>query len=512
MTVIDFAAGPPPAAAIKAAGHTGVMLYISDAREPWMTGKNPSREYLDSLDREGIKFGFVYQFRKGGSMSAGDAGRGFAGGAEDAAIALRRLNELRCSEHPVFFAVDWDVSLHEWNTRVADYFRGAASKLGKERVGIYGHSRVVDWAREDDLVAEVAPGRVLGWVTRSWGSLNADGSPRGRDYAVLFQGVHNVPGPGGVPIDINEVFHGEWGWRKVADRRVNRPPIPGFTLHPVEWPCDLTIDTPDSGWRDPKLTQCSVIHTTENGDATPPENVANWQRNPANQSSYNTLIGADATGAKSIRTNPDNRRSWSAGEPGNTNAVHMSNIGYAARTRAQWLANPKQLEKNAEWCADQHLRYDRPLVWLNDRQVARGDKGFCSHGTWFRGRGGPAYRSDPGDGYPHDIVLARAREIAEGTGGITVAEADRIIQFIIDYLGPNNSDTKDNREQLTGGRDRIPGNLKASYPGWDLDRLVKSAREKKFRGLTLVEMCALAVGASDDDKAAARAAAAPKEK
>ena len=507
MTVIDFAAGPPSAAAIKAAGHTGAVLYISDPREPWMTGKNPSREYLDSLDREGIKYAFVYQYRKGGSMASGDAGRGFAGGKADADLALRRLNELQRPGLPVFFAVDWDVTLAEWNGGVADYFRGAMSKLGRERVGIYGHSRVVHWALEDDVVAEVAPGRVLGWVTRSWGSLNADGSPQGRDYAVLFQGTHNVPGPDGVQIDINEVFHGEWGWRKVADRRTDAP---RFDLAPVEWPCDLTIDTPDSGWRDPHATQCAVIHTTENGDTTPPENVANWQRNPANGSSYNVLIGADATGAKSIRTNPDNRRSWSAGEPGNTAAIHMSNIGFAARTRAQWLANPKQLEQNAQWCADQHLRYGRPLEWLSAAEVRAGKKGFTSHGNWYHGRGGPAYRSDPGDHYPHDVVLARAHEIVN-QGGITVSEADRIIEFMKGYLGPGLSDTKDNREQLTGGRDKHPGDLKKSYPGWDLARLVASAREKEFTGLTLVEMCAVAIAGTDDDLAAARAAANPKE-
>lgn len=503
MTVIDYSAGPPSAASIKAAGHQGAVLYISDPREPWMTGKNPSREYLDSLDREGIKYAFVYQYRAGGSMAAGDAGRGFAGGRADADLALRRLNDLQRPGLPVFFAVDWDVTLAEWNGGVADYFRGAMDKLGRERVGIYGHSRVVHWALEDDVVAQVAPGRVLGWVTRSWGSTYPNGQPRGRDYAVLFQGVHNVRGPEGVAIDINTVFHGEWGWRKIADRRTSAP---RFDLAPVQWPCDLTIDTPDSGWRDPKRCQAGVIHTTENNNTTPPENVANWQRNPANGSSYNVLIGADATGARSIRTNPDNRRSWSAGEPGNTQALHMSNLGWAARKRAEWLANPRQLEKNALWCADLHVRYGLPLRWLSPADLRAGRKGFTSHGNWYHGRGGPAYRSDPGAGYPHDVVLARADEIVN-QGGLTVSEADRIIDHINRYLGPNNSDTKDIRQQITGGRDMIPGDLEASYPGWDLDRLVAAARDKGFRGLTLVEMNAVVLGGSEDDLAAARAAA-----
>ncbi|ODQ97031.1 hypothetical protein BFG51_02610 [Dietzia alimentaria] len=94
----------------------------------------------------------------------------------------------------------------------------------------------------------------------------------------------------------------------------------------------------------------------------------------------------------------------------------------------------------------------------------------------------------------------------------TVAEADRVIDFIKNYVGPIGSDTKDNRAQLTGARDNVPGDLAKSYPGWDLARLLASAREKQFTGLTLVEMCAVAIGGTHNDHAAARAAANPKEK
>lgn len=55
-------------------------------------------------------------------------------------------------------------------------------------------------------------------------------------------------------------------------------------------------------------------------------------------------------------------------------------------------------------------------------------------------------------------------------GGLTVSEADRIIKhfedFLIGYLGPLISDVKDVREQITGSRDSIPGDLVASYRGW----------------------------------------------
>ena len=217
MTVLDFSAGLPDPGKIKLAGHDGVMLYCSPARESWMRGKQPPRAYLDRLDAAGIKFGFVWQFRAGGSVTAGDAGRGRAGGVDDARQAQRYLDDVSCSGHPVYFAVDWDISLAEWNTAVADYFRGAASVLGKQRVGIYGHSRVVHWAMEDAVVADVAPGRVLGWVTSSW-----SGGHTGVDYATLWQGTHNVPGPDGVHVDINTPYVDEWGWRALPPGQVAR--------------------------------------------------------------------------------------------------------------------------------------------------------------------------------------------------------------------------------------------------------------------------------------------------
>lgn len=493
-TVIDFSAGPPSAESIKAAGHTGVVLYISEGREAWMTGKNPSREYLDSLDREGIKFAFVFQYRKGGSMASGDAGRGFDGGYADAKESLHRLNELNCSGHPVFFAVDWDITLQEWNGRVGEYFRGAIAKLGRERVGIYGHSRVVHWAMEDDVVAEVAPGRVLGWVTESWRSRHPDGTPRGQEYSVLFQGTHNVGGPDGVQVDINQVFHDEWGWRSVADRRTEAPRI---ELAPVEYPCDMVIDTPDSGWRDPASCQAGVFHTTENGDATPPENVANWQLNPANQSSYNVLVGADATGAKTIRTNPDNRRSWSTGEPGNTSAIHCSGVGWAARTRAQWLANPRQLERMAEWAADLHLRYRLPLVWLTPDDLRAGRKGFTSHGNWWQGIGGPAPRTDPGAGFPHDVVLARAQELTnhEGDDDMSFTDDDRRKLNEVHFQLTHKFDSRYDLDRLKRGEITEDQVYKDAMIGYVLNTDSRSERAKSVTLPAIVEVLEWVKGA-----------------
>ena len=62
------------------------------------------------------------------------------------------------------------------------------------------------------------------------------------------------------------------------------------------------------------------------------------------------------------------------------------------------------------------------------------------------------------------------------------------------FNGPIGADVKDIRQQVTGGRDSIAGDLAASYPGWDVDSLVNAAEDKirAGQGLTTTEMLALA--------------------
>ena len=90
------------------------------------------------------------------------------------------------------------------------------------------------------------------------------------------------------------------------------------------------------------------------------------------------------------------------------------------------------------------------------------------------------------------------------------------VQEIKDYIdaritGPVGTDVKDIRQQITGGRDSIPGNLHDSYPGWDLGQLVSTARDKKFIGLTLTEMVAVSIAGNQDDLRAARIAAGTEQ-
>lgn len=173
------------------------------------------------------------------------------------------------------------------------------------------------------------------------------------------------------------------------------------------------LTTADSGWRDPYKTLWSIFHTTQNGDSTKPEDVAKWQLDRNNDSSYHLLFGTDG---RTVRSNDDNYSPWSTGMPGNRLGNHASAIGYAARSKADWLKFPKQIEALARWAAHEHLEYKRPLVWLSIEDI-RGQKkaGFTSHANYYQAIGkaqGMDFRSDPGVGFPHDIILKRAHEIA----------------------------------------------------------------------------------------------------
>lgn len=221
-TVLDFAAAFPSGASIKAAGHSGVVAYISPPRESWMGAKPLTRAVVDDYRAHELDIGVVWQY--GGVLNP-DAMRGARGGELDARSADEALRAAGLEGWPVYFAVDFDVSIEQWNSVVVDYFRAACRVLGRDRVGIYGHSRAVHWAMEDGVVAEVAPGRALGWITRSWGSVG-----KGGDYSTLYQGTHNVPGPEGVLVDVNTIRHDYWGQRPPEVRQ--KPDPSRVTMRP----------------------------------------------------------------------------------------------------------------------------------------------------------------------------------------------------------------------------------------------------------------------------------------
>lgn len=72
--------------------------------------------------------------------------------------------------------------------------------------------------------------------------------------------------------------------------------------------------------------------------------------------------------------------------------------------------------------------------------------------------------------------------------------------WIKGFVGPIGADVKDVRQQVTGARDAIAGDIAASYPGWDFVELAKTARAKLDAGQGLTQMDALALAIAELNK------------
>jgi len=154
-----------------------------------------------------------------------------------------------------------------------------------------------------------------------------------------------------------------------------------------------------------------ILHTTEGWDYSAPRDRglrAALFYFHANTRGVSVHITIDRYG-QSGRSVPDALKAFHARDD-NTYSLGIEQIGYAAYTRAQWLARKPQLDATAAWIAYWSAKYKIPIRLC----VATGygrvtTPGVCSHGQVE-----PCCRTDPGRGYPWDYVLARARSLAGG--------------------------------------------------------------------------------------------------
>lgn len=252
---------------------------------------------------------------------------------------------------------------------------------------------------------------------------------------------------------------------------------------------DLSASFGFGGYRSTSALQRVVIHTTENSFGTPARNVAEWQAR-TETGSYHYLV--DTTGTR-VRCNTDNWITWSTGNnAGNLHGLNLSFVGYAASTRAQWLAQKKMLRAGAAIVADWCKKYNIPVMKVTTA------RGICGHGD-LRAFGGTDH-TDPGPNFPWDVFLGYVRDAQSGTtptpttpseGGTMSNLSEKRTQYVLD--------------QLVGFKKKSNG--LPTYEGWNLAETLARARAKKFVSLTVVEMLVVNIAGTEDDLKAARAAA-----
>ena len=183
-----------------------------------------------------------------------------------------------------------------------------------------------------------------------------------------------------------------------------------------------------------------------------------------------------------------------------TIAIEHSNCGGAAQ---DWPISEKTLEEGAHLVAAlcRYYKLGRPVSGQTVRFHAIESGGMTSC----------PYHLRPGHKY-HDSYIRRAQYWYDQMTGEQKTTPPTLkeeldmsaVQELKDYIdkrltGPVGQDVKDIRQQLTGGRDGIPGDLAASYPGWDVTQVLANVREKGYNHLTLIDLLVLSIYGTDED-------------
>ena len=200
--------------------------------------------------------------------------------------------------------------------------------------------------------------------------------------------------------------------------------------------------------------------------------------------------------------------------------INQTSIGLefsnSAGANADWPITDKTIEEGAHLVAAicKYYKLGRPQAGKNVRFHRE-----------FTGTSCP-YHLAPGGKY-HNTLMSRAQYWYDqmtskapakpsGQEGLSMSQLEELKKYIDQkaaenrkhleawlkgFVGPIGGDVKDIRAQHTGARDSIPGDLAASYPGWDVEDLVRVAEEKigNQQGLTATEMLAIIVHKSRND-------------
>ena len=197
--LLDYAAGVIPASDIKAAGAAGAIRYVSDRRPggSWMLGKPIQLPEARDLYGGGLKIVSCYQY---GKESTADWLGGQSAGVQHAKRGLQ-LHQAAGgpANAPIYASIDDDPSYDQYKQQVAPYLRGWEEVIGRQRTGVYGNSKTIDWALQDGL--------------GSWFWQHNWGSPHGYTHpaAHLHQIEIDKRSVGGVGVDINNIMKPQFG-------------------------------------------------------------------------------------------------------------------------------------------------------------------------------------------------------------------------------------------------------------------------------------------------------------
>ena len=198
-TLLDYAGGVPSAAAIVAAGHIGVIRYVSDRRKgaEWMVGKPLQAAEVDDLRAAGLEIVSCYQY---GKADTADWRGGLEAGKRHAARGLELHRAAGGPDNcPIYASIDDNPSVAELATLIGPYLLGWESVIGKENTGVY--------ANAPTITAMQAAGIGSWFWQHNWGT------PAGfvHPAAHLHQFEIDKRAVGGVAVDLNAALKPDYG-------------------------------------------------------------------------------------------------------------------------------------------------------------------------------------------------------------------------------------------------------------------------------------------------------------
>lgn len=292
-TAVDFASRLIDPQAIKDAGHSAVLAYMSTSRPGSNFGAKPiTKLYADQVKSAGLDVVSVWQYGKPGNASApSDWTTGYDGGYRMGLEARDRHFAAGGTGYcPIFFAVDENISLDQWNSTAVNFFKGLNAAIGQEWTGIYGCATVVSWAMEDGVIGKNSEGKFWAWQTKAWsGGVIEDG-------IVLYQRVVDTasnPGPqiDGSAVDVNDIMatdFGQWGINRAPHDSVVIPmPKEALVADKPEFTELDRMGNSASSRNGARITNW-LLHTQEgNGTA---ESLAAYLNDPSHDASYHYTV------------------------------------------------------------------------------------------------------------------------------------------------------------------------------------------------------------------------------
>lgn len=191
---VDYAFSRPDPTCLKNNGYSFVLRYVWSGQSP-PSAKLLQKAEADRLKAAGLKIVSNFESWENRSLD------GYAAGQADARTAVANtVNAGGPANAVIYFSIDFDASSTQLAGPITQYFKGAASIVGLNRVGVYGGYQEVKHIADHGLAKWF-------WQTYAW-------SGGQWDSRVHIRQVRNGVTVCGGSLDINEAHSpviGAWG-------------------------------------------------------------------------------------------------------------------------------------------------------------------------------------------------------------------------------------------------------------------------------------------------------------